>query len=209
MGARAGRSVPPAAELRALLGWLITALGVGAGAAQYLPAATAKAPPAAFSAELGGAFALHAPDGAVVSSASLKGTPFVLMFGYTRCGDPCARRLAQLADWRAALGEAGAGLRIVFITVDPAHDTPKRLSAFVAQFDAPVIALTGRAADVAQAARAYNAVHFKAPLCGGGYTIMHSAAAYLMGSDGRARAIIAEDEGSAGALAKLRRLAAS
>lgn len=201
-------AAPERADLRGLLAWLVAAIGMGVGAAQYLPAAPATAPPVAFSAELGGAFALRTPGGAVVSNASLKGAPFVLVFGYTTCGDACTRRLGRLTEWRAALGRAGDNLPIIFITVDPARDTPARLGAFVQQFDAPIIALTGPQADVAQAARAYNAVHFKAPLCGGGYTIMHSGAAYLMGSDGRARAIIAEDEGRAPALRKLRRLIA-
>ena len=42
----------------------------------------------------------------------------------------------------------------VFITIDPERDTPEVLKAYVASFDAPIIALTGSPQAVAQAAKA-------------------------------------------------------
>jgi protein SCO1 len=161
------------------------------------------APAPEFSTELGGAFVLAAPDGTTITDQSLAGAPFVLVFGYTRCGPPCDQRLAKLAGWRRSLGPRGEGLRIVLVSVDPAHDTPQRIGAFARRIDPEILALTGSAPAIAEVTRAYNAMHFVAPLCGGDYTIIHSGAAFVMGADGRAEAIIREDEAASSAIAKL------
>ncbi len=200
---------PLAAEARALAGWIAAALGTGSAAALGLPQTGPAAPPVVFSDQLGGPFALTATDGRTVSDQSLRGAPYVLLFGYTRCGVPCRARLDRLAQWRAQMGSAAAGLRIVLVSVDPAGDTPARMAAFLRQMDAPIIGLTGSAEAIGATTRAFNAVHFTAPLCGGGYTITHSEAAFLIDRAGRAQAIIAADEADHAALAKLQRLIAA
>lgn len=193
------------ASLRGLAAWLVVALAVGAGAGAGLPKAAlmASAPEPRLSARLGGAFALQSADGATITDKSLKGAPFVLVFGYTACGLPCEQRLARLAQWRRELGPRGEALRIVLVSVDPAQDTPQRIGAFARRIDPEILGLTGSAPAIAKVARAYNAVHFAAPLCGGDYTIIHSGAAFVMGADGGAQAIITEDEAASSALAKL------
>jgi protein SCO1/2 len=98
---------------------------------------------------------------------------------------------------------------LVFVTLDPEHDTPQRLAAFTARLPGPVLALTGSQAAVARAAGAFDARFFAAALCGGGTSITHSGAAYLVGRGGRLAAIITEREDPASARAKLRALAAS
>lgn len=193
------------ANLRALALWLVLGLAAGAGAAAGLPKAAimASAPQPELSARLGGAFALQSADGATITEQSLKGAPFVLVFGYAACGLPCEQRLARLAQWRRELGPRGGALRIVLVSVDPAQDTPQAIGDFARRIDPEILALTGSARAIAEVTRAYNAVHFAAPLCGGDYTIIHSGAAFVMGADGRARAIISEDEAPIAALAKL------
>lgn len=190
-------------NLRGLAVWLGFAVMAGAAAAMGLSAAIVPAPAPLLSGPLGGPFALQAPDGATVTDQSLKGAPFVMVFGYTRCGPPCDQRLAKLAGWRRSLGPRGEGLRIVLVSVDPAHDTPQRTGAFAGRIDPEILGLTGSAPAIAEVTRAYNAVHFAAPLCGGDYTIIHSGAAFVMGADGRAKAIIREGEAASSALAKL------
>lgn len=187
--------------------WLAGAVATGAGLPVGLWWFEQPPDPVTAPRALANGFALDAPDGRRISDASLRGAPYVLMFGYTRCGDPCAARLARLLAWREHIGSgATSRLPVVFVSVDPDHDTPARMAAFAASAPAPILALTGSPSAVTQAARAFNAVHFKAALCGGDYTINHSAAAYLVDADGRPQAVIGEDANETAALARLRAL---
>lgn len=197
-------------NIAALAAWLVAACGIGAGAALGLPYLASPAPAAAVlpGTPVSG-FALSAPDGSIVSPASLRGAPYVLLFGYTRCGMPCRARIARVLGWRAQIGSTAAALPVVVVSVDPAYDSPARMGAFAASLPEPVLALTGSAPAVTRAARSFGAVYFKAALCGGGTIISHSSAAYLVGRDGRARAIIAQDENPASARARLRALLAA
>lgn len=207
---RIDRGVPRPRDIAALAGSLVAACAIGAGAALGLPY---LASPASYAAVLPGApvsgFALSAPDGTLVSPASLAGAPYVVVFGYTRCGTPCRTRLERALGWRRQITGDAAALPVVFISVDPAHDTPARMAAFAAGGSGPVLALTGSAPAITRAARSFGAVYFKAAVCGGGTIITHSGAAYLVGRDGRVRAIIDEDESEPRALAKLRLLLVS
>jgi protein SCO1/2 len=82
---------------------------------------------------------------------------------------------------------------VVFITVDPERDTPEVLKAYVASFDAPIIALTGAPDAVAQAAGAYRVFYAKHPLPDGGYDMDHSAVIYVMNPEGRFTATFTPD----------------
>lgn len=87
--------------------------------------------------------------------AATAGTTTILMFGYTSCPDVCPINLASLSE---ALGELGdnrsSGVRVVFVTVDPARDTPEVLRRYLDQFDQDFIGLTGTPEQIAAAQRA-------------------------------------------------------
>lgn len=80
----------------------------------------------------------------------------LLYFGYTRCPDVCPTTLADIA---VALREVPASLakqvHVVFVTTDPAHDTPAVLAEYLHRFDADLpakfVGLTGSKALVDQA----------------------------------------------------------
>ncbi|MCU0946672.1 MAG: SCO family protein [Porphyrobacter sp.] len=195
---------------RGLAIWLAAALMIGAGVPVGLVWLEQPSEPVTAPRALANGFALDAPDGRRISDTSLRGAPYVVMFGYTRCGDACTARLARLLAWREQLAsDAARRLPVVFVSVDPDHDTPARMAAFAARAPAPILALTGSPAAVARAARAFNAVHFQAALCGGDYTINHSRVAYLVDAAGRSQAVIGEDASDALALARLRALLAA
>jgi protein SCO1/2 len=66
-----------------------------------------------------------------------------VFFGYTHCPDECPLALATLGKaYRDIPATSRARTRIVFITVDPAHDTPKALAQYIAHFDTHIVALT-------------------------------------------------------------------
>ena len=73
----------------------------------------------------------------------------------------------------------------VFITLDPARDTPDFIREYAAGFH-PMIALRGTDAQTRKVASACEVFYEKVPLPSGkGYTIDHTAFIYLMDRQGR------------------------
>ena len=79
------------------------------------------------------------------------GKVVVVFFGYTQCPDVCPTTMAELAEVKKLLGKDGDKLQAVFITVDPARDTPEVLRAWLDKFDPRFIGLTGDSASIAAA----------------------------------------------------------
>lgn len=189
--------------------WGVVALVVGIGLVAMLapgrsPAASDQA---SYADLIGGPFALTAPDGSRVTDQTLKGTPFAIFFGFTRCPDVCPTTLSRMAQLRKQLGPDGDKFRVIFVSVDPGYDSPEDIGRYVELFGTPILGLTGTDAEVNAAVKAYRAFYEKVPTNGGkDYTIDHTASVYLMDADGRLQSIIAYDETDANALAKLKRL---
>ncbi len=78
----------------------------------------------------------------------------LLFFGYTHCPDVCPVHLANIA---AALGklspEVNNAVKVVFVTTDPARDTPQVMRTWLDRFDRRFIGLTGDTATIADAMR--------------------------------------------------------
>lgn len=125
-------------RVRAMLAIVVIAVSIGLAA--WL-SASPKIPET--SVDAAGRYKLVAADGTLFDRASLRGHPTVVYFGYTSCPDMCPAMLSRLMKARASLGRPAADLRIVFITIDPEHDTPERLARFSSQFGGEIIALTG------------------------------------------------------------------
>ena len=136
----------------------------------------------------GGAFSLTDHTGRRVSNADYSGSYTLIYFGYTRCGDLCP---ADLQTIGLALTQAGAvadKVQPLFISVDPAFDTPAVLADYVRNFHPQLTGLTGTQAEVDAAAKAWH-VHVrkvdKKPVLGKAeFFIDHGSLAYLMAPDG-------------------------
>ncbi len=151
------------------------------------PAAERK-PPADFPISFGGPFELVDHDGRRRTDRDFRGAFLLVFFGYTHCPDICPTGLQTMADALDLLGPLGKRVRPVFITVDPARDTPAQLKDYVASFHPRLIGLTGTEGRIAAAARAYKLHRFKVPARGGAadeYLVSHSSITYLMGPDGK------------------------
>lgn len=134
-----------------------------------------------------GDFALTDQSGAPFTQASLIGEPSIVTFGFTHCPDVCPAMLAMLA--RATHAAGVPSLRVVFVTVDPARDTPAVLDRYVRAFDPHFIALTGAPAPIRALARRLGVAYERVALPGGDYTIDHTAVAFLLDSKGRVAAV--------------------
>lgn len=196
----------PKASVRWLL-WLFAPIVLACGLVAFTQHRAGSAPSAsAAGLALGGPFALTAPDGSRFTQANLAGKPYALYFGYLRCPDACPTTLAKLARLRRAMGPAGSRFAIVFVSVDPGHDTPAEVGRYAALFGTPIIGLSGTDAQLKPMEKAWAIYVQKVPQPGGDYTVDHSTLVYLMGPDGHLIDIMDHDESDEASLAKLRRL---
>ena len=134
---------------------------------------------------IGAPFTLTDQDGKPRSSRSFAGKYMLIYFGYTYCPDVCPTTLALMDDARRKLGPRAQEVVPVFITVDPARDTPAQIKSYLKSFGPDFVGFTGDAASIAKVAADYRVYFRKHPLEGGGYGMDHSSVIYLMGPDGR------------------------
>jgi len=153
----------------------------------------------------GGPFSLIDQTGQRRTDADFRGKLMLVTFGYTDCPDICPLDLQKVAAALELAGPAVAGhVAPLFISVDPAHDTPQKLADFVTPFSPAIIGLTGTGAEIAPVAAAYR-IHALQTHDG---AIEHSDFQYLMGPDGKFLTLIRPDataETIAGLLVKYTR----
>lgn len=147
-------------------------------------------------ARIGGAFRLTDQDGRTVTDRDFAGRYRIVYFGYTFCPDVCPVDVQNIA---AALKlveakDADLGRRVVpiFITVDPARDTPAVLKQFVAAFHPRMVGLTGSAPAIAATAKAYGIYYARGKGTADGYMVDHSRQIYLLDPDGKPLALLPE-----------------
>lgn len=186
--------------------WMFVLLAAGAGLYALLNRGEPPQEQAAYGDAVGGPFTLTAADGSTVTDETLAGKPFALFFGFTRCPDVCPTTLARLAQLRKRMGADGDRFEIVFVSVDPAYDTPEDIGRYVALFDTPIVGLTGTKEQIDAIVDGYHAFYEKVPIEGGGYTVDHTASVFLMDRAGKLQSIIDYHESAATSLAKLERL---
>lgn len=155
---------------------------------------------------LGGPFSLTDQNGATRTDAEFRGKLMLIYFGYTNCPDTCPATLAAMTQTLAQLGPAAAAIQPIFITVDPARDTPQQLKLYAANFDPRFIALTGTPAQLETVEREYRVYASKVP--GGPVDdalLDHSSVIYLMGRDGKLARLIPPGEKPADMAADIRK----
>ena len=135
---------------------------------------------------IGGPFQLIDQNGKPADQSLLIGKWSAVFFGYTYCPDVCPTTLQALAQAEAALGDRAKSLQVVFISVDPERDTPAQIKTYLSTpaFPRGTIGLTGTAAQIAAAAKAYRVYYQKAG-AGEGYSVSHTSIIYLMDPDGK------------------------
>lgn len=145
---------------------------------------------------VGGDFTLVNQDGVTVDQSILDGKWTLVFFGFTHCPDYCPTTLGVLDVVQDQLGDKAKDLQIVFISVDPARDTPQMLKDYLSSDGFPdgVIGLTGTDEQVRAASKAYRAFYQQVGEVEG-YTMNHSLTVYLMGPDGKFRSAVAHDLG--------------
>lgn len=133
-------------------------------------------------ADIGGPFTLVRQDGTQVTSDQVITKPSLIYFGYTYCPDVCPVDVQVMVDAVDRLAEKGIDVQPVFISVDPARDTPKELSAYAEAMHPKMVALSGSDAQLAAAAKAYKVVYRRQDVPGSAaeYLMQHTTWTYLV-----------------------------
>lgn len=135
-------------------------------------------------------FKLTNDAGKPVTGADYRGKVVLLYFGYTHCPDVCPLTLAQLHVVMQRLGPQAEDARILFVSVDPARDTPAVLKTYVNAFDPRAVGLTGTPRAVEALSKRYRSAFTREP--GGSddsYAVSHSSAIYVFDRAGHARVL--------------------
>lgn len=133
-------------------------------------------------ADIGGPFELTAQNGERITSDELIDGPTLIYFGYTFCPDVCPLDTQVMAEAVDMLDEQGIDVTPVFITVDPARDTPEALADYAEAVHPKMVALTGAPAEIKKAADAYKVFYqrVEVPDSAAGYLMNHTSYFYLM-----------------------------
>lgn len=133
-------------------------------------------------------FQLTDHNGQQRTLADFKGKVVVVFFGYTQCPDVCPTSLGELAEAKRLLGADGDKLQGLFISVDPARDTPEVMKQYMASFDPSFLALYTTADGLPELTKRfrvyYKKVDGQTPTS---YTMDHSAGSYVYDKQGRVR----------------------
>lgn len=166
-----------AAGLAAVLGG--TAGYIWLGSAGDDPLAKCRAGQVA-GGSIGGPFTLVDQTGATVTDKQVLATPALVYFGYTFCPDVCPLDNARNAEAADLLEKKGLQVTPVFITIDPARDTPDVMADYAEAIHPRMIAMTGTAEQVKQASLAYKTYFKQQPAEDEFYLMDHSTFTYLM-----------------------------
>ena len=208
-GGAAGKSAPGLSPRLLLVAALLAAfiiLGSAAFLAMELHNNGKGAAGTVLGSAIGGSFTLIDQNGKTVTNTALEGKWLLVYFGYTHCPDACPTTLNNIALALRDLGKKSDEVRPVFITIDPERDTPQVMKDYVTAFDAPILALTGTAAEIAQAAKNYRVYYAKHPEAGGDYSMDHTSVVYVMDPKGRFTASFTGEDPPAQIAERLKKL---
>lgn len=200
----------PAAKPLTVLAVLALALAACA------PESSAPAQPPLAGSSIGGPFELVNSAGETVRWDDFAGDYRVVYFGFAYCPDICPTDMQRIARGMKALEQSdpdlAARVQPIFITVDPARDTPQVVGQFTSAFSDRFIGLTGSQQQVDRAMDAFKVYAEKGEATpDGGYLVNHSAITYLFGPAGEPLATLPTDqpgrEGAAAFAAEIRKWA--
>lgn len=129
---------------------------------------------------LGGPFELVNAEGQTVTDADVITEPSLLYFGYTFCPDVCPLDVARNASAVDVLAERGMSVTPVFISIDPARDTPEVVGEFADNMHPKMIGLTGSPEQVKAASEAYRTYYKAHDAEDEFYLVDHSTFSYLV-----------------------------
>lgn len=138
---------------------------------------------------VGGKFNLIDTEGKPFTDENLKNDEkifSIIYFGFTHCPDVCPEELDKLGEMLSILDKDKIKLQSIFITCDPARDSPEVIKTYLEDFHPSIIGLTGTYEAIKNCCKKYR-VYFSTPpnvKPGQDYLVDHSIFFYLMDSEG-------------------------
>lgn len=150
-------------------------------------------------ARIGGDFTLTDQDGKSVQWKDFAGKYRLVYFGYTYCPDVCPVDLQHiiggLRQFEKMDPARAAKVQPIFITVDPARDTPALIKPWVAAFHPRLIGLTGSSEVIEKVKKDFAVVSgIEGDSKAKDYLVSHSRTPYFFGPDGNPIALVPVDE---------------
>jgi protein SCO1/2 len=132
-------------------------------------------------------FSLLRDNGQAFTRADLQGHWTLIFPGYTYCPDVCPTTLAFLKTLHEKLKASGQTVNVVFLSVDPARDTPERLASYVHYFNPDFVGVTAQEPELGRFTQMLGIAYAKVPGSAGtlAYTMDHSAALILLDPQAR------------------------
>lgn len=159
---------------------------------------------------VGGPFKLKDVDGNEFTHENLKNDEkkfSIIYFGFTHCPDVCPEELEKLSEIIEELKKDNIELQSIFITCDPARDSPEILKKYLQDFHPSIIGLTGSFEAIKNTCKKYR-VYFSTPpnvKPGQDYLVDHSIFFYLMDSEGNFVDVIGREVDSKEGAEKIRK----
>lgn len=149
-------------------------------------------------------------DGQPVEEEAYRGKTTLMYFGYTFCPDVCPTSLARLAATIKQLDESRRDdVQVLFVSVDPARDTPARLRDYTQVFGPQFIGLTGSRAQLDALTNRYRVSYGHGEKdANGHYDVSHSSGIFVFDRQGRARLLMRSSDPIETMASDLRRLMA-
>jgi len=138
--------------------------------------------------KVGGPFKLRDLNGKEFTEKDLLGKYTLIYFGFSHCPDICPDELDKMSLAIDIIQkQAPNTLRSIFISCDPARDTPEVLRSYLAEFHPSLLGLTGTWQETKDVCKQYR-VYFSTPpeLKPGeeDYLVDHSIYFYVMDPEG-------------------------
>ncbi|MGF1687923.1 SCO family protein [Photobacterium japonica] len=111
----------------------------------------------------------------------------VIYFGYTHCPDVCPTSLAVMSAALQQIEPAKLDrLWPIFITLDPARDTPEKSAEYAQYFHKTIIGMTGTQKQTQALAEKYGVLYMKTELKDSAleYAVDHNSYFYFLAPDG-------------------------
>lgn len=141
-------------------------------------------------------FTLTDQDGQLFNLKDYRGQVVLLFFGYLSCPDICPMTLSKISRAYALLGPLKSKVLTLFVSVDPARDTPQRMKEYLKYFKLRSKGLSGSKEQIDAVVNAYKASYEKVETTSAmGYLFNHSDYIYVLDQQGMVRFLArAEDK---------------
>ncbi|MDR3159551.1 MAG: SCO family protein [Zoogloeaceae bacterium] len=163
---------------------LLAACGAPEDAAKSAPPFHAEE----IQAHYGEGFQMTDTQGQTRILADWRGKVVLVFFGYTHCPDACPSALYRFSQVMEILGQEATQVQVLFITLDPARDTPEVLRNYAPAFNPSFLGLYVRPERTPEMAHAFHVFYRITPgETPDRYSVDHSVSAYAYDPSGRLR----------------------